>query len=62
MAYESTEDFQDFLRLTRAVLLGKTTGAGTGTETFRDLDDSKDRVVVTVDNNGNRTAVTRDAT
>ena len=34
MVYENTESFQDFLRLTRAVLLGKTSGAGTGTEDF----------------------------
>lgn len=62
MAYESTEDFQDFLRLTRAVLLGKTTGAGTGTENFRDRADGKNRVVSTIDSNGDRTAITTDAT
>ena len=62
MAYESTEDFQDFLRLTRAVLLGKTTGAGTGTEKFRDRADGKNRVVSTIDSNGDRTAITTDAT
>jgi len=62
MAYESTEDFQDFLRLTRAVLLGKTTGAGTGTENFRDRADGKNRVVSTIDSNGDRTAIATDAT
>ena len=62
MAYESTEDFQDFLRLTRAVLLGKTTGAGTGSENFRDRADGKNRVAATIDSNGNRTAITTDAT
>lgn len=62
MAYESTEDFQDFLRLTRAVLLGKTTGAGTGTENFQDRAGAKNRVVSTIDSNGDRTAITTDAT
>jgi hypothetical protein len=62
MTYESSEDFQDYLRLTRAVLLGKTTGAGTGTENFRDRADGKNRVVSTIDSNGDRTAITTDAT
>jgi len=62
MAYESTEDFQDFLRLTRAVLLGRTTGAGTGTENFRDRANGKNRVTSTIDSNGDRTAITTDAT
>ena len=62
MTYESSEDFQDYLRLTRAVLLGKTTGAGTGSENFRDEGDSKNRVAATIDSNGNRTAITTDAT
>jgi hypothetical protein len=62
MVYEGTEDFQDFLRLTRAVLLGKTSGAGTGTENFRDRADLKNRVTSTIDSNGDRTAITTDAT
>lgn len=60
MTYESTEDFQDFLRLVRAVLVGKTTGAGTGTENFRDAGDSKNRVISTIDSNGDRTNITTD--
>lgn len=52
----------DLTRLMASVLLGKVTGAGTGTEHFRDLADTKDRVVATVDNSGNRTAITLDAT
>lgn len=48
-------------RLMAAILLGKVSGAGTGTEVFRDLADTKDRVTATVDGNGNRTAITRDA-
>lgn len=62
MTYESTEDFQDFLRLVRAVLIGKTSGAGTGTENFRDATDNKNRIVSTIDSNGDRTSITTDAT
>lgn len=36
---------------------GKLSGAGTGTETFRNKADTTNRVVATVDSNGNRTAV-----
>lgn len=44
-----------------AVLTGKTSGGGTTTLTFRDTGDSKNRLVVTVDANQDRTAVgTRD--
>ena len=50
------------IRLQNAVLAGKVSGAGTGTETFRDLADTKDRIVATLDTDGNRTAITRDAT
>jgi hypothetical protein len=59
---ESSLNAEELVRLMASMLTGKVSGAGTGTETFRDLDDSKDRVVVTVDENGNRTAVVRDAT
>lgn len=62
MAYEGSEDFQDFLRLVRAVLVGKTSGAGTGTENFRDEGDTKNRVVSTIDVDGNRTAITTNTT
>ena len=48
------------LRLSNAVLGGKVSGAGTGTETFRDIADTVDRVVATVDSSGNRTAITLD--
>jgi hypothetical protein len=50
------------LRLYNAILGSKVSGAGTGTETFRDTGDTKNRVVVTVDGSGNRTAVVRDLT
>jgi hypothetical protein len=47
------------LRLMSSVLLGKASNDGT---TFRDLNDTKDRVAATVDSDGNRTAITTDAT
>lgn len=50
------------LRLMNAALGGKASGLDTTTATFRDLADSKDRLVATVDDDGNRTAVTRDLT
>jgi carbon monoxide dehydrogenase subunit G len=43
-----------------AALVGKVSGAGTSTITFRDVDDTKNRIVATVDGNGNRTSVTKD--
>ena len=43
-----------------SALLGKVSGAGTGTEVFRDLGDTKDRITSTVDANGNRTSVVLD--
>jgi hypothetical protein len=45
------------LRIIAAVLAGKVSGAGSGIETFRGLDDLHDRVVVTADITGNRTNV-----
>jgi hypothetical protein len=48
------------LRLANSVLGAKVSGAGTGTETFRDLADTKDRVISTVTPEGNRTAETYD--
>ena len=46
------------LRIISAILAGKVSGSGSGTETFRGLDDQHDRVVVTADVTGNRTNVT----
>ncbi len=49
------------LRAILAVLpTGKASGSGSGVEIFRSADDSKDRVIVTVDDNGNRTNVELD--
>jgi hypothetical protein len=51
------------LRGFAATLLGKKTGSGTATEVFRNaVADTKPRVTATVDNAGNRTAITFDGT
>jgi hypothetical protein len=57
---EGTYTAADMMRIVTAVLAGKVSGGGTGIETFRDINDTKDRVVSTVDSNGNRTSVTID--
>ena len=49
-------------RLISAVLFGKAAGLATTTATYRDIADTKDRITATVDADGNRTVVTRDAT
>jgi len=51
------------MKLLLAALTGKSSGGGTSTLVFRDINDSKNRISATVDADGNRTAVgTRDAT
>jgi hypothetical protein len=50
------------LRLVLAALAGKLSGAATTTVTIRDVNDTKNRIVATVDASGNRTAVTKDVT
>ena len=74
--YETTDDVLDktstveagltlrgFYRLAAAVLFGKVSGAGTGTEVFRNaVADTKSRVTSVVDTAGNRTTVTTDQT
>lgn len=58
---EGTITHRQAMSLILAVLTGKTSGGGTTTLTFRNTGDSKDRLVCTVDSDGNRTAVgTRD--
>lgn len=59
-AIESGWTIETLLRVFAAVLAGKVSGAGTGTETFRGINDDVDRVVATVDVDGNRTAITLD--
>jgi hypothetical protein len=53
--------FAEHVTLQSAVLFGKASGLATTTVHFRSLDDAKDRVVATVDESGNRSAVTLDA-
>ena len=53
---------RQILRVLSAVLGGKMSGGGTSTVVFRNVTDAKDRVTATVDSNGNRTALTIDAT
>lgn len=53
--------FAQMMVLISAALLGKASGMGTTTGTFRDMADTKDRIVATIDADGNRTAVTLDA-
>lgn len=52
---EGAYDEIEALRLMLAVLVGKSSGGGTATITFRDTADGIDRVIATVDANGNRT-------
>ena len=49
------------MKLILSRLTGLATGGGTTSITFRDLGDSKNRIVMTVDEDGDRSAVTLDA-
>jgi hypothetical protein len=60
-AVDGATTFAESVRLQNSVLAGKVSGAGTGTEIFRDLADTKNRITATVTSTGNRTAITRDA-
>ena len=59
---ETGYSLQQSLRLVLSALAGKVSGGGTTTISIRDLNDTVDRIVATVDTNGNRTAVTKDVT
>jgi hypothetical protein len=48
------------MRLFNAILGGKVSGAGTTTEVFRDVNDTKDRITATVDGAGNRLVIVKD--
>lgn len=61
-AVEGAYTFRQFLRLFAASLGGKLSGAATTTVTIRNVSDSKNVVVATVDADGNRSAVTLDLT
>lgn len=51
---------EELMRLLSAVMLGKAAGGGTATRTFRDVNDTKDRVTATVETDGDRIAITLD--
>jgi hypothetical protein len=59
---EGTTTFVQAVRLILSALTGKSSGIGTATVTVRDIGDTKNRIVATVDAPGNRTVVTRDGT
>jgi len=59
---ESTETLLGSVRLMRAAMVGKLSGAATTTVTIRDAADTKNRITATVTADGNRTDVTTDAT
>jgi hypothetical protein len=58
---ESGYSAGDIMRVMSAALAGEVSGAGTATVTIRDIADTTDRIVASVDGTGNRTAVTLDA-
>ena len=60
---EDTLSVREALRLISAAVAGKLSGAAGTTVTIRNaVADDKDRIVATVDSNGNRTAITYDVT
>lgn len=59
---ETSFTLRQALRLVLAASAGKLSGAATTTVAIRDVGDSKDRISATVDADGNRSAVTLDAT
>lgn len=60
---ETGMTLRGWFRVAGAALMGKLTGAGTGTEIFRNaVADSKSRITATVDTSGNRTSITTDQT
>jgi hypothetical protein len=61
-AVEGSETLRQAVRLIRAAAVGKLSGAATTEITIRDAADTKARITATVDSNGNRSAVTTDAT
>lgn len=57
---DSNTTAEESMRLQNSALGAKASGLATTTATFRDLEDTKNRIVATVDADGNRTAVTLD--
>lgn len=59
---ETGYSVRNSLRLMLAALAGKVSGAPTTSVTIRNPNDTKNRIVATVDSNGNRSAITTDVT
>jgi len=59
-ALEAGYTAEEMMRVMSAALAGEVSGAGTATVTIRDIGDTTDRIVASVDGTGNRTAVTLD--
>lgn len=57
---EGTFTMRQMLRIIFSMMAGKCSGGGTATISFRDSGDTKNRIVMTVDSNGNRTSITLD--
>ncbi len=57
---ETGYSLREALRLVLSSVAGKVSGAETTTITFRNIVDDKNRIVATVDSNGNRTSITYD--
>jgi len=58
---EAGMTLRQWLRLGAALMFGKTAGFGTTENRFRNMGDTKNRVIATLDGSGNRTGVTLDA-
>jgi hypothetical protein len=54
-------NLEETLKLCLSALAGKVSGAGTTDITIRSADDSADRIVATVDTDGNRSSITLNA-
>jgi ribosomal protein S4E len=59
---DGTLTFEEGLKVFLSFVAGKTSGGGTTTITFRDIPDTKDRIVMVVDGNGNRYTTTLNLT
>ena len=59
---EGSYTAEEAIKLILSALAGKLSGAETATVTIRNVQDDKDRIVASVDSNGNRTSVTYDVT
>jgi len=59
---EGANSAVEYIRLLKAAALGKSSGGGTTSITFRDDADTKDRITATVTSVGDRAEVTKDGT